>query len=180
MTTIVDFLELALGSTREAFVAGCPYLFLLGEESPSSAQRARQRVDDFDGPTVGGVSSVPRASAAPRRLVLPVRKTNDTFPSMISVGRTANNDIVLRDSHISRLHAYFHLVADGLELADADSTHGTYVGGRRLAARAAERVLPDQTIRFADWTLTLLTAEGCWDQLHRVRSPRPPDGSPGK
>ena len=72
-----------------------------------------------------------------RPLVLPLRKVQSTFPSMITVGRTDNNDLVVPDEQVSKFHAFFRLVGDRVELSDAGSRNGTFVGTRR--ARAARR-----------------------------------------
>lgn len=48
----------------------------------------------------------------------------------VLVGRASNNDIVLRNDRISKLHAYFQLGARGVwRLFDAKSANGTRVDG---------------------------------------------------
>ena len=46
-------------------------------------------------------------------VVLPVRKVQTTFPSMITVGRARNNDIVVPDALVSKFHAFFRQLDDG-------------------------------------------------------------------
>ena len=167
MTAIVDWRELVLGSNREEFVSSCPFLLLVGESTrlpPASPPPG----DRFDETTSISLGTALAPAVSRHALVLAVRKVRDTFASMITVGRTSNNDIVLLDPQVSRFHAYFQTLDQGLELVDADSRYGTYVDGRKLAAKRGELVMPDQTIRFGDQSLTLLTAEACWNLYHRA------------
>lgn len=67
----------------------------------------------------------------------------------ISVGRTAENALVLEDSSVSKMHASIVVAADSsISVADTGSTNGTFVNGQRLAyGRAATLILGDR-IRF--------------------------------
>ncbi len=60
--------------------------------------------------------------------VFPIRRTGRSpYPSMITVGRTKNNDIVLADVGISKFHAFFKEEDGKLVLHDAESRNGTTV-----------------------------------------------------
>ena len=73
-------------------------------------------------------------------VVLPVRKVQSTFPSMITVGRARNNDIVVPDALVSKFHAFFRQLDDGeWGLADAGSANGTKLGEVELAPKGAAR-----------------------------------------
>jgi pSer/pThr/pTyr-binding forkhead associated (FHA) protein len=52
--------------------------------------------------------------------------------SMISIGRTGDNDLALPEHGVSRRHASIRRVSQGWLLADLGSTNGTYVDGRRI------------------------------------------------
>lgn len=56
------------------------------------------------------------------------------FPTMITIGRTPNNDIVLPSPDVSNFHAHLSLESGRWMLRDADSTHGTFVDEQRVAA----------------------------------------------
>jgi len=60
------------------------------------------------------------------------------FPFGVTIGRTENNDVVLRHAEVSRVHAYVQQVKAHLCLVDADSTNGTFLDGRRLVASRPE------------------------------------------
>ena len=73
-------------------------------------------------------------------MLLAVRKVIGTFPNMITLGRTSNNDIVVPDVSISKFHAWFQRLGDRVEVGDAGSKNGTAVNGETLPPRGA-RVL---------------------------------------
>jgi pSer/pThr/pTyr-binding forkhead associated (FHA) protein len=75
-------------------------------------------------------------------VVLPVKKVQTTFPSMITVGRAKNNDIVVPDALVSKFHAFFRQLDDGeWGLADAGSANGTRLGDVELPPKGQpERV----------------------------------------
>jgi hypothetical protein len=88
---------------------------------------------------------------ADRYFVMPMRKRTDdaTFLDRVSVGRATNKDIVLRHTSVSKFHAWFEMDEHGsIYVADADSTNGTLLGGKKLAARELTRVSPGEPLRF--------------------------------
>jgi chromosome segregation ATPase len=50
----------------------------------------------------------------------------------IAIGRTPDNDLQVRESHISRVHAIMRLGPDSTILEDAASRNGVFVNGRRI------------------------------------------------
>ena len=62
-------------------------------------------------------------------LVFPVRHTTrGLLASLIGVGRTENNDVVIRDESLSKFHAFFQETDAGvLVLKDAGSRNGTFM-----------------------------------------------------
>ena len=104
-----------------------------------------------------------------RPLVLPLRKVQSTFPSMITVGRTDNNDLVVPDEQVSKFHAFFRLVGDRVELSDAGSRNGTFVAGRRLEARGASAPVEARVrLAFGAVEFQLFDARGCWEWLRQL------------
>ena len=74
-------------------------------------------------------AQIARRLANQERFVLPLAKRVDNaVTNKITVGRTANNDIMLKHGSISKFHATFE-EADRLLLRDADSKNGTSVNG---------------------------------------------------
>lgn len=72
-----------------------------------------------------------------------------------TLGRKADNDIVIADESASRLHAAIEhdAAAGSLILRDLDSTNGTYVNRERL--RGSQPLSPDDQIRIGQHTLTV-------------------------
>ncbi len=169
----VDHISLVRITDRERFVAAHPFLFLFGQVMP--VREPEQAASEFDEATSAGGPGRHSEVSPATLFVAPICKTIETFPSMISVGRTANNDIVIPDPEVSRMHAYFQQDIEHLALVDAGSQHGTFVDGQRLGPNVPMRVRADQTVRFAHRDLVVLTAQSCWD---RVRLMLPPPREP--
>jgi pSer/pThr/pTyr-binding forkhead associated (FHA) protein len=105
--------------------------------------------------------------------VMAVAKTQSAFGNMITVGRTANNDITVDDSHISRFHAFFRVHGDAFELVDAGSRNGTWCGEYRILPKGpiCNLRIGDE-VRFAGVTFKFLDAGGCWERVRGVFAKR--------
>lgn len=68
--------------------------------------------------------------------VLELKKSSrNKFKKRITIGRAKNNDIVIRTSRISKLHAVFLIAANKpgeFSLVDRGSTNGTFVNYKKL------------------------------------------------
>jgi sigma-B regulation protein RsbU (phosphoserine phosphatase) len=51
------------------------------------------------------------------------------------IGRLSENNLVLRDNRVSRVHARITFDQDGYYLEDLNSRHGTFLNGKRVTAR---------------------------------------------
>jgi hypothetical protein len=88
--------------------------------------------------------------------VIPIVKTErNPFATMITVGRSANNDIVLPGQAVSKVHAYFVRTGFRWWIHDQPSTNGTFVdeasvpeSGFPLADGAKVSFGPRHTFRF--------------------------------
>lgn len=74
------------------------------------------------------------------------RETNP-LTNLISVGRTANNDLPLPYHTVSKFHAYFQV--HDWSLVDAGSSNGTYMGRKRLEPRAPQALGESCEISFS-------------------------------
>ena len=93
------------------------------------------------------------------------KKTGASFPDMITVGRTPNNDVVVRDSTVSRLHAFFKHKDGRWTVADGGSKNGTRLDGEPLEARREREVASGQRVRVGEIELTFYTAPELFDVL---------------
>ena len=91
------------------------------------------------------------------------KKAGASFQDRITIGRTSNNDVVLNDTSVSRLHAYIRRDGQGWIVADAGSKNGSWLRGAQLDARR-EIALPSRAVDQA--------RRGRADVLHGRRSVR--------
>lgn len=94
-----------------------------------------------------------------------IKKPAAAFPDRITIGRTSNNDIVINDTSISRLHAYVKRVSDRWLVADAGSKNGSSLRGATLEPRR-EQPLPSRAqLKLGDVDLTFYTAADLYAAL---------------
>jgi hypothetical protein len=131
--TLHAWSEEARRGTRESFQQRFPGWFLVVLEVPP-AGAAQSIIATGKLPALKrGQTSVEVAPV----LVHAVAKrpgVQSPFPSMITIGRAPNNDVVLPSADVSLFHAHLTSEAGRWVLRDADSTHGTFVNEARLAA----------------------------------------------
>jgi pSer/pThr/pTyr-binding forkhead associated (FHA) protein len=96
---------------------------------------------------------------------MPLRKRLTTFPSMISLGRTPNNDLVVDDAQISKFHASFRFRGSALEVEDAGSANGTYVGRQAITKGTPHPLRRGDVIRFGALSFELYDAAGAYAWL---------------
>jgi len=158
----MDLATLAVSVTRDQFRARFDCFFLCADLDVGKATRP-QRTEVFaaDEPTASYAGPMPGSPFA-----APLVKVQETFPSMIMLGRTLNNDIVVGDTSISKFHAFFRLGPGGLvEVADAGSRNGTFVGDQKLVPKQMTRLRAGDHVRFARLAFQLLDAAACWEWL---------------
>jgi pSer/pThr/pTyr-binding forkhead associated (FHA) protein len=70
------------------------------------------------------------------RIIPLVKSKRNAYGSMITLGRARNNDVIIRATKVSKLHASFHCKErDTYFLEDMGSKNGTVVNGSRLARK---------------------------------------------
>jgi hypothetical protein len=93
------------------------------------------------------------------------KKPGASFPDRITIGRTPNNDIVVADASISRLHAYVRRDGKQWAVADGGSKNGSWLKGQTLEARR-ERALDSRAVlRLGDVDLTFYLATDLYAML---------------
>jgi hypothetical protein len=104
-------------------------------------------------------------SSATEPLIFEVRKGVHARPSGlgfgITVGRAANNDIMLDDPTVSRFHAAFQKEErTGVwHLHDAESQNGTFLGDARVDARIPAPLASGTRLRFGEVRVLFLMPE---------------------
>ena len=104
-------------------------------------------------------NTVPGASRQAKHVAAAwlVRENGDSYPLKLgknTIGRQDDNDVVLRDTTISRHHAVLYVERDAMTLQDLSSSNGTFVNDKRLG-RERSRVEPGTGIRFGNQSFNL-------------------------
>jgi hypothetical protein len=161
----MDLAALAMSVTRDEFRARFQCYFLCADLDVGKTTRP-QRTEIFNGEEKTDSYTGPMPGSP---FAAPLVKVRETFPSMIMLGRTLNNDIVVGDTSISKFHAFFRVGPGSVEVADAGSRNGTFVGKRRLEPRGASATvqLRDQ-LAFGAVEFQLFDARGCWEWLRQL------------
>ena len=165
--TLLAWLNLYAGGrdrVRER-LSGHPVLVYVPPGDPD-ASRDGVGVPNRQLRTDSGLGATGLGGGAPMAAV--VEKTRENvFKERITVGRTGNNDLKLDDPSVSRFHAWLEMGAEAWVLVDAGSRNGTYLAGRRLAARQPAPLTNALAVRVGAVQLTFFTAEGFLDFLER-------------
>ncbi len=82
---------------------------------------------------------------------------HELLSPVCTIGRAADNDVVLDDPLVSRHHAELRRQNEGWLLCDCDSTNGTYLNGRRLTQ--PELVRDGDEIHIGQTVLTFVDPE---------------------
>lgn len=160
----MDIATIALSLTRDEFRARYGCYFLCSASGVARPERPQAtELWQADGNTASFAAPIPGPPFA-----APLTKVQQQFPSMITVGRTQNNDVVVPDTSISKFHAFFRVVGGEVELADAGSRNGSFVGDTRLAPKQPVRLRPGERIRFARLAFMLLDPDAAWNWLVRA------------
>ena len=94
-----------------------------------------------------------------------VKKAGASFPDRITVGRTSNNDIVVADASISRLHAYVRRDGKQWVVADGGSKNGSWLKGATLEPRRERPLESRAVLRLGDVDLTFYLATDLYNIL---------------
>lgn len=143
---------------KDAFAAKYPSPFLLQLAISESSGDEGDPAKHFMTLKVGR-SSHTRADPLELPLYPVVKGANNAFGMMITVGRAANNDIVIEASSISKFHAYLEHREEGWKLRDANSSNGTYVGPVEVTTDASVDLPDNSVIKFARVSCRFLLPE---------------------
>lgn len=127
------------GRSRDEFIAEVKVPILVQTTEPEGAdKKAESSVPRFGTMSMNKENLVFTEAGL---YVFPLRKqATNAFGMMVTVGRAANNDIVLPYDGISKFHAYFSNLGGNWVLVDAKSTNGTFLEGRRLNPDVKEKI----------------------------------------
>ncbi len=140
-----EFLKQHQGLSREQFLARVrvPHVLLDRGRPTREASFLTVKLDK---------DALDRVERPGEEHLAPVEKRADgknAFAMMITVGRAANNDIVIPDGRVSKFHAYFRQQGADWLICDANSRNGTFVDGQAVPQQGGAPVRPGARIRLA-------------------------------
>ncbi|MEZ4359895.1 MAG: FHA domain-containing protein [Kofleriaceae bacterium] len=94
-----------------------------------------------------------------------VKRPFAAFPELITVGRTAQNDVVIVDPTITRFHLYLTQREGHWWVADAGSKNGSWLGAQRLEPHQEVPIAPSSKLRLGDLELNFHLAEDAYVAL---------------
>ena len=156
--TLLDYLHSLKGLGPEQFLATYKHPFLVENYLAPSSKIKLARVETISEIELDDIPPSSNKGIEESLLqarVIPLEKREiDSSERMIFVGRSANNDIVLANKMVSKLHAYFcQLPGSGVtQLVDMTSTNGTFVNGTRLAPSVKSSLQDEDVISFGPET----------------------------
>lgn len=151
---VEELKALAKKLDRAAFAARFPHLFFVFREAESGGitpfSFRTEAVPAGSAPLVRGVL----------RVVPLVKSENNPYADRLSIGRTRNCDIVLRDGSVSKLHAHVRLEPSGAcAIVDLGSHNGTKVNDERARANEPMPLHADDVVTIGTVGLRVLDAK---------------------
>jgi hypothetical protein len=123
---------------------------------------------------VGFDEPEPECTAGISILAYSVQRSGRSVGHLVTVGRTANNDVVISDLSVSRFHAFVKQGDDGFfQIQDAGSTNGTVVNDSCVPAQghgAAVQIKTGDRVRLGQVELTFLSAKAFQEYVGQLES----------
>ncbi|TFD32532.1 FHA domain-containing protein [Cryobacterium sp. TMT1-62] len=117
--------------------AGAPAAFPSATQPPAAAASApTEQFTARPGPAFTAVDDKATSQNATRLVITSGPKSGTEFPltgDSITIGRSGDSSLVIRDDYTSTHHARLMLWHDKWMIQDLDSTNGTFLDGNRLA-----------------------------------------------
>jgi pSer/pThr/pTyr-binding forkhead associated (FHA) protein len=101
-------------------------------------------------------------------------KKEDTTPSHVTIGRSAQNDIILYNKMVSKEHAYLNIPETGgtCDLVDVGSKNGTLLNGNEIAPHQSYPLNDGDEISFGPETkVVYFSSKAFHEFLTHVKAP---------
>ena len=164
MQTLDTFAAAALQHNKDGFERIYPHPFLLLKVASQPEAQASEdwsfqtRILTTSGRREGR-PPVLKESAAIYRVLPLVKDASNPWPERISLGRARNNDVVLADSSVSKLHGHYTWDKQGgMFLTDTNSRNGIIVQGERLPVNVRKPVRFGDAVSFGSINVTFISA----------------------
>jgi hypothetical protein len=169
MSQLDAFVTAVTQQTRAAFenAHGYPFLMLQMPETTAKPDEWSFQTRTVVSPRAGQGRALLAAGAERYRVFALIKQASNPWPERISLGRARNNDVVLPDNSVSKLHAHYTKDKDDrMFIIDAGSRNGTVVNGKRLASNERAEVKFEDTIIIGVLQLVLVTSGMVYDLVH--------------
>jgi hypothetical protein len=181
-----DYLTRLQGLGPQRFLELHPDPVLLkGQGVPSSTRRLflLKTITGESPETLDGEDSETGCGDMLDARVIPVKKRDWSSPEhMIFLGRSPNNDVVILNTMVSKLHAYFCQVPGDrvYQVVDMGSTNGTFVNGERLVPSVKKTIRDADEVAFGpEMRLTFFTGPAFCELLAKLDPARKPEAECG-
>ncbi|MFL0811314.1 MAG: FHA domain-containing protein [Agarilytica sp.] len=113
------------------------------------------------------LSEASEESKALQSAIFPIHKRlrGDSKPNIVSVGRSNENDLVLNDYPVSRVHAQIRIKLDHFFLMDLNATNGTTINEKQLPPHAEVEIAAGDTVGFGRYRFHLLSPSALHKRL---------------
>ncbi|MEM8963664.1 MAG: FHA domain-containing protein [Acidobacteriota bacterium] len=156
----------ALRLDRDAFRLAYPVPALL------VVYRDEELVDDTLDPTDSAVQLLTVSISSQgilrylNRVAFVAKRPGNMFAHLVSVGRSATNDIVIGIETVSKVHGYFVREGSGLSFSDHSSTNGSRLNGDALEPAKPARLTDGDMLQLGlEVHLQFLEPDSLYDQL---------------
>jgi hypothetical protein len=154
----IDYLKSLQKVGPEEFLAMYPHAVLLESYVAPSSRTKLGRVETIAELDINDLDSQTESHENGPLLqarVIPLEKRDKSSSErMLFVGRSANNDIVVPNKMVSKLHAYFCQVpgSEIIQLVDMNSTNGTFINGKKISPSVKMNLEDEDIISFGPET----------------------------
>tara|TARA_R110002072_G_scaffold152009_2_gene301544 strand:- start:636 stop:1136 length:501 start_codon:yes stop_codon:yes gene_type:complete len=90
------------------------------------------------------------------------------YGDRITLGRTGNNDVVIKSSDISKIHGFFVREQDKMSYVDAHSTYGSKVAGQEARPGQTFPLQDGMKLNLASIRATYFTPRGLYAHLNTL------------
>jgi hypothetical protein len=168
---IVGFLAHAKALGPDGFAATYTHPFLVGltfadvSASESGGDTFHESID-----AMTSAADAP-AHIGPNSVVLAILRRRAEETGGITLGRGGNNDCVVADGQISKVHAVFRVEGGKTTVTDPGSHNGVFVDGERILPLTPTPIRSGNRLQFGSRPFLFLTPQRFLQDLARVLPP---------
>lgn len=169
MQTLDFFVNATLKNGREGFIQAYSHDFLLFKTETSKNMEAEEwsfqtRILAAPMPVQSTVRL--RQESDQYRVYSLVKNAQNPWPDRISIGRARNNDVVIAEASVSKLHCHYMPTEAARIIVDINSKNGTYVNDIRIPPGEKATIALGDNVRLGSVQTKLINASGLYDVIN--------------